>query len=620
VAFYEGPGTQYPKSGKISIFNILYAFKRIKGADNHEYVFFGNQPTWEYESPAQCLKGWIRKDFCILWDNQVAVYYNKQTLKQQKRKLVPVFDSQKYLEAHLKHGSTEHLMGQEQNIFPDITADTTRFPVIDHHKNLMHIFWIDDAYNQQSETITQKHVVDQNRGKAYRDINMIEKMDVLFLVDSTRTMTNYFKPVADGIAYYIKGLEPNDRSRVRFAFGVYRDHDDDPRDYELLHSFNDKNIGQKIQDTAKQTFSKNKQYYEAVFNGIYKGVKAAFPYFDKNTSLSKKSGSMRAVVVIGDHGDRDKKDLEATKDSIASLLQERGVAFYSINVGKASGAAKKYNILFQSQMQTILDLIGQHGQSKNIIQKDETDDDYLTQIRNQIIIYLRETLDFSNIVANELRKRLEGKLIEETRKDQGLRVTNFMLDFMRKMGWTDKDFRLADLSQLCLEGWVSVNDRNNVKQMDPFCLVRRNRLDVLVGMIGIIIDGTQSKSRSVERVIKSACEQATGDAMLEKEVLGEYIQRVFHIPFRELSKSLRKTPKQIENDFLIDAEFRDNFIKNLKRSHKLFHFVQEKKIAEIKWDNKREKWLNKNEPVEKEWFFFTSSGVEYCWLPFEYLP
>jgi len=616
VSFFEGPGEHYSKNGKISIFNIRYAFKRVKGLDNKEYIFFGDKPTWEHESPSESLRGWIKRDFCILWDNQVAVYYNKDTLKQNKREPVPVFEKQKHLMKHLKNGSINNIIGKEERIFPEITPDTTRFPVIDHQNNLMQIFWINDALNEKSNDVVKKHIIDKKRGNAYRTINKIEKMDILFLIDSTRSMKQYFKPVADGIAYYIKGLEPNERSRVRFAFGVYRDHDDYPQDFELLHTFNENNIGRKIQNASHQTFSKNKQYYEAVFSGIYKAVQSVFPDYDKNSS-QKTGGLTRAVVVIGDHGDRDRKDVTHTKNNISKLLKDRGVAFYAINVGGIEGQSMHYNILFQNQMQSILDLIGQNGHTKIIKQ---TNEDALTEIRNQIIIYLRETLDFSNQVANSVRQMLEGKPVSEIRKEKGLRVTNYMLDILRKDGWTENDIRLADFSQLCLEGWVSKKDKHNVVQLKPFCLIRRFRLDALVGLLGVIIDGTQSKSRSIEKVIYSACEQATGDPMLEKENLGEYIERVFHIPFRELSKTLRKTPKDIQNEFLINKTFRDDFLKNIKKAYKLLHFVQERKIADINWDRSKKKWLNKTEPIEKEWFFFTSSGVEYCWLPFEYLP
>ena len=142
----------------------------------------------------------------------------------------------------------------------------------------------------------------------------------------------------------------------------------------------------------------------------------------------------------------------------------------------------------------------------------------------------------------------------------------------------------------------------------------------MVGLLGVICDGTQAKSRRIEKVIRGACEQAVGDPMLENETVADYIQRVFHIPFREISNSLRSKPKEIENNFLTDKNFRNDFIKDVQRAYKLLHFVQERKFAEIQWDKKKKKWFNINNPVEKEWFFFTSSGIEYCWLPFEYLP
>jgi len=618
IFFYEGPGEQFKKRGKISIFQIRYAYKNNiigKDKEKHKYVFIGNKPTWEHDSPSESLKGWIRKDFCILWDNQVAVYYDKETLKHKKRNPVYLFHTKKDLMNHLNNGSMRNILGKEAKIYPEISADSTRFSVIEYSRDMMQIAWMDDAMNTKSKEVVDKEYIDKKRGDVLRGINKMKKMDVLFLVDSTKSMKNYFKYVADGISYYINGLEPEEKSRVRFAFAIYRDHDDYPNDFQLLHDFNDKNIINKIENATKNTYSQNRQYYEAVFNGINKGVNAVFPDYDEN--ISKIKGLTRAVVVIGDHGNRNNQNVSPSTEDLGNLLKTRAITFYAINVGIRK-KTMYYNNLFQKQMNSIVDHLGQNGETKIIKQ---TVEDEFIETRNQIIIYLRQTLDLSNELASSARQLIvEGKSISEIRKEKGIRVTNYTLDIMRKAGWTNDDFQLADFSQLCLNVWVSRKDKKGIEQLKPFCLIKRSRLDALVGLMGIISDGTQAKSRRIEKVIRGACEQAAGDPILEGETVAEYIQRVFHIPYRELSKSLRHKPKDIENKFLIDKKYQNDFIKNIKKAYKLLHFVQERKIAEIEWNEKKKKWLNKKKPVEKEWFFFTSSDVEYCWLPFEFLP
>ena len=319
IYYYKGPGEYFQKNGIIDNFNIQYAFKRIIGSDHKEYIFFGDKPTWDHDSPGESLKGWLQQDSYMLWDNQVAVYYNKESLKHHQRQAVPVFNQKKHLVEHLKNGSMSHIIGHEKNNSLKIAPYTIRFPVIDHQGNLVNILWMND----------------QN---------------------------------------------------------------------------------------------------------------------------------------------------------------------------------------------------------------------------------------------------------------------------------------------LCFKAWVSTKDRNNINQLDFFCLFMRFRLDTLVGLMGIIIDGTRTSSYALEKVIYSACEQATGDPILENETLAEYIQRVFNIPYHEISGPLRKTPKEIENEFLINKTFCETFIKNLKRSYKLIRLVQEKKIAEIQWDQSKKEWLNVSSSIEKEWFFNSSLGLEYCWLPFEFFP
>jgi hypothetical protein len=319
IYYFKGPGEHFQKNGIIDIFNIQYAFKRIKGSDSKEYIFFGAEPVWDYGSPAESLKGWIQADCCILWDNQVAVYYNKETLKHNQRRPLPVFHQKKHLMAHLENGSMSHIIGFEQSNPHRILPETKRFPVIDFQGNVLNIFWMNNA--------------------------------------------------------------------------------------------------------------------------------------------------------------------------------------------------------------------------------------------NQ-----------------------------------------------------------------CFEGWVSKKDRNNVDQLDCYCLMRRNQLDIFIGLMGVIIDGLRFKSRSIEKNIYRACEQVTGFSIIENEMFAAYLQRIFHIPYKEISSALRKTPEEIESDFLIDKTFRNHFIKQLKRSYKRIRFIQEKKFTEIQWDQLKKEWLDVSEPIEKEWFFISSSGIEYCWVPLEYLP
>jgi len=320
IVFLKDPGRQNKKSGRLNTFKILYVFKTAKGEDGKDYFFIGDSPTWEYDSSDKSLLGWIDRDKCILWENQVAVYYDKETLEKRKRKAVPIFQKKEDLLNYLNYGFRKNLIAEERK--NDIIPPQTRFPVIESKGDLLKIAWIKDL--------------------------------------------------------------------------------------------------------------------------------------------------------------RDK--------------------------------------------------------------------------------------------------------------------------------------------QLCLIGWCSKEDINGVNQLNHYCLIRRSKIDALIGFMAMMNDLIKSNFNKIDKTIKSVCSKSTGYPIHNNEKLSDYLQRVFHFPSNHLSESLRKTLHEINSLFLTNKHYRIDFIKNIKKKYTLLHYVQENKITDVIWNDTTNKWIPQKRPKEKEWFFINSNGYEFCWLPFEYLP
>ncbi len=612
IPILEGPGANYSAINQINIFRIRYAFKIRKGNDGKNYVFVGSDATWKPESPSVSLKGWIKKDYCILWQNQVAVYYDKTTLKD--RKPVSMFWELKDLKKHLDTGEKQHIIGREDTDFGELDHDTTRFPVIDFAGDMLKIAWVGDALHKRTKETKKKEWIDKRKGDIHRTIEKAKKVDILFLIDATKSMKPYFKPVAEGIKNYIGNLIQNHRSRFRFAFGVYRDYEDAPEDFQLLCRFEDRNLESVILQTAGKARSNqvDQDFPEAVFDGIYKGVSQVFP------KIPSDKGHTRAVVVIGDHGHHNPPETKITYKTVADLLIDRHVAFYTLNVRLRSDTMS-YSRLFQRQMVSILGLSGGIGENGVI---KSTGHYELKETKNRTIIFLRKALKLSTETADSIRYiSEEGASIEDVRRKYGTRVTNYMLAILREFGWTDNDIRLADFDQFCADGWVSKKDRRGVNQLEPYCLVKRTRFDMLIGLLARIKDATTgTDSGNVEDMVKGACQQATGDPILEGETISEYIQRIFYIPFRELSESLQYTPQELQDKLLsADSTFKEEFNKNIGYKYEQLNFVRQEKTGTLKYDTEKHFWKS-DDTKPKQWFFLTADGMRFCWLPFKYLP
>jgi len=616
IPFYNGPGENYSKLGSVNIFKIRYAFKMDS---NRQYILVGESHLWDEDAPTACLKGWIRRDYCIAWDSQVAVYYKKSNL--HNRPPAPTFyelkDLQKYLERGCLECTPENVISIENpNVAHELNADTTRFPLTDHSGNYLKISLVGDSIDKNTDKYFAKEspkysasYVDNKRGTAYRLIYDIKNIDLMFILDATLSMDKYFRPVAEGINDFISDLKNRDKKRFKIGFSIYRDFDDGNDAFQLVCNPGDKEFESKLTDYSANTFSneRDRDFPEAVFDGIYKTI--------EKTNWTK--DSTRAIVIIGDHGNYDSssKKAQTTIQQIISKVKYERILLYALNVNLRE-KTKIFSQRFQKQMKQIIDSNKEMGELKVIVSS-ESDEIYLTQ---------KSTAKFLNNIFNVSSNASEGfhdvsekgLSIEKVRSKYGVIVTNYMLAIMEKKGITFEDINMTKFSTLCVDGWVSKKSINGEEQFDSFFLISRTKFDMLVGMLARILHKVDTSSKTVEVMIKSACEASTGDTMKENESISEYIQRVFFIPYREVSKILRSSPAELQ-DKLMSPTFKATFLKKLSERYEMLHFIQEDKMGELKPIPGTSKFTPVN-TRSKTWWFLTASGERFCWVPFKYLP
>jgi len=605
IPYLDGPGSNYFVKGNINIFKVFYAFKR-----SNNYVFIGRQPQWRVERSDITLKGWIKEKNCILWDNQVAVYFDKTTLLN--RKPVLIFKEKKDLVEYLQTGNENNVVGREDpKITWELPPEMTRFPVIMDDDEYVKIAWIGEVEKNRDEISLSENKSFEYKSLEYKSlVHITKKIDLLFLIDATKSMEKYFKPVSDGIINFINTLDKKQQKRFRFGFGVYRDLEDKDRAFQLISKFGDHNVTTKIEQESYNTSSTDKDYPEDVFEGIYKGVE----------QINWGEGHTKAVVTIGDHGNHIPAKTETDEKKVAKLLKKKHVAFYAINVPfhysdpSFRPRSEIFNIQFQKQMQTILSKNDFNGKIKNI---SSTNQNELMETSNIISEFLEDIFVFSTNISNSLREFSGKDITINNLKDRyGVRVTKYLIDLMRVYNLKSEEFKT--FNQICAEGWVSKKTNIGINQLSAYCLIDKMSIDVLVGLLARIDNAIWESPKNISYLIKEACENATGDPILEHEELSEYLQRIFFIPYKEISKVFKHKLKDFQGK-MEEADFRKKFMKHLNKKYRQLHFIQENKIGDLEWDEKELTWIE-TATEEKNWWFQASSGVRYCWLPFEYLP
>jgi len=609
IPFRSGPGEHYPIIGKVNIFKIRYAFK---GDVNRKYLFVGSRHMWQGDDAATCLKGWINIKYCITWDSQVAVFYKKSNIHE--RTPVLTFKTQKDLRSYMESGNDKRIPPtaisvEDTSVRRELDADTTRFPVTDNHDNYLEISFVGDSIDKETgKTYTRRHI-DQMRGTANRAIHDIKNIDLMFVLDATKSMGKYFKPVAEGINNFIDDLSDKDKKRFKIGFAVYRDHKDGDNSFELVCDIgnydNSNHLKSKLTEYASRTYSKDYDYPEAVFEGIYRAVQ----------KVSWRNDSSRALVVIGDHGNHMPPKTSIDLDRVLSVVKKNRIIFYALNVNLRN-KTKRFSNQFQTQMNRIIDLNKQMGKIQ-IISSGNTDEIESTMWSTSK--FLEDIFNISTDTSSGFREiSQEGKSIENVRAKYGVIVTNYMLQLMAEKGVSIKDIRMSKFNQFCVKGWVSKSAINGSIQFDSFFLINRQKFDVLVGTLAKLLSTVNTHGKLVQGVIKKACKSTTGDEMRKNEKISEYIQRIFWIPYRELSPSLQYSPDVLQNKLGNDS-FKKTFLQNLSKKYEYLHLIQENKIGKLKWKKSYSRF-EAIKPLPKEWWFVTSSGVRFCWVPFEYLP
>ena len=603
IPFYKGPGESYDIAGYVNVFRVRFAYKLNK---NPNFIFIGDEYKWNYDFPSSCLKGWIKRDYCIPWASHVGVFYNKENLSD--RYPVLMFEDLKELEYYLEVGDSSKAIAREERTSIELKPDTTRFPIMDHVEDSIQVTFVGDAIDSKTKKIKSRQQIDNMRGQINRLIYNTKKIDLLFLIDATKSMGPYFKPVADGINSFINSLSPTSSSRFKFGFAVYRDHADGNDSFQMLcqiGQLDNNELQKKIKEASFDTRSKDSDYPEAVYEGIYNAV---------NVSHWREN-STRAIVIIGDHGNHIPLKTEIGLKDVKRVLEKQRVVVYALNV-RLRSETKSFCIQFQNQMSEIIDNNKQYGKIKIISSKSG---DELKETKNEIEVFLSESFDFSTNVSTGFQEMAEdGSSIETIKRKYGTNVTNYMLDILKLNNWTEEDIKISKFNQFCSEGWVSKKSKNGLDNFKTYFLITRQKLDMLVGLLARISIVANASSKDINDMVRSECEVATGDPMKKDETIAKYIQRIFFIPYNELSNTLNLTPEELQ-DKMDNNTFKNKFIKLLSEKYERLHFIQEGKTGDLKWNPSRRKHSSEN-TKSKEWWFVSASGVKWCWIPFEYLP
>lgn len=613
VSILEKPADGMESRTEASVFGIYLIYEQ-RLVDGELWYWIAGQEPWV---PTR-FAGWVADHHVLLWESQLSLYFNERVEQGTgiyfSRDAAASADSEGIL-AKRPEDFNERSIGLSN---PDEEHDTNiaRFPILleqtsvaDGSQSIYRIgFFGDSKYVEQ---VSQRGQVQQN----------IRKIDILFVLDNTLSMTEYFPYVVDAVRNATDAIADINESEgydveVKYAAAVYGD-------YLSNSAFISESQFQIVARLASPGYTEHLgrlsaiaedvDYYrdeqgdkpEAGLAGIIRGVQ----------ELEWTDGTeFKVVVWIGDHGSRETGNAEQlTLNDVRTVLIDNSVVLLPINV-----SGRYDNIWNNEFVRQGNELASTRGLETKLAYTDPTSASYedaaflieqaisnlylssLTAsfaIREgtdveQTLIQRRDLLELGIPAAEADVRKLSAAICEIAFGDQGCR-------------------NLSESGQFMGEGFVRYDSA--LQNYDFWVNLEYIQLDILKRVMQTACRGFERSNvrKSIEDAMLIVQTTMGGDVYRSDIPVGEYLRRYLFLPARHFPSILESTPDKIDEHWQAarDADTRSG---NLEQTRAIADpLCRSAALLELAFDNKR--LINPDTDLVRTTTLSDQRGGEYTW-------
>ena len=356
VYFYKDPQLTEKSNYECDIYEIFYIYSRYPSFPPYKSLLLGKNPkfaAFEKEN----IVGWVDYNRLTIWTHRVAVIPNAlpDACKDRKEKstYATLFGTP---EAAKKYGQGQPYDEMDAIWSADSCWSQEKFspyiprnPVvwnnkeIQDHGGVMKIGIIGDVTSQTTKNIINKTKM-AGVQKDYNEKRLLSRhINILFVVDGTKSMSPYFAGVSEAITKSMEILQGNTSNSFSFAAAVYRDMGDGDdllfASTPLTTSYGE--VSSWLQK-QKAVSPQDLDIPEAVNYGITEAL--------RRTSLPSKDET-NFVILVGDacnHPDRPNDKTNVGQLKVIDMLYEYNCFFSAFQV-YTSPAADYSNFLKQNK-------------------------------------------------------------------------------------------------------------------------------------------------------------------------------------------------------------------------------------------------------------------------------
>jgi hypothetical protein len=612
-SLYSVFGLQYPDGRECKRWDDERCFLLIGGVKEVE-TEVGNIGT-------PSVLGWVMAKDIEIWPSSVSMYYgvNPEGLKFYKNKR----DIEANPEEEFAAGNKTFREPGQKNI--------PRFPILqrdigEDNQNYYEVLFIGRACRPDGSDCLDADQFSRKQDKIGTGSNLSEEIDILFVIDATKSMDRYYPLVVKAVRESIEAAE-NRGKKVRMAAVVYSDYKTtegglENVDVTLVAPFSEENEVGRIKNlnNVRRRKDKLQDLPEAPYAAVIRAV----------DMVEWRDKVFRLVVLIGDHGNRPiagEKYKEVSGDvsagDVAQVLKDRQIAFTAVQV--RGSYDEEANTDFWDDVAEVISEMGVlslPAHKTGASDAEESDDNIISQISAAIDTMIEASHQAVEGIGDKRTGRKAGY------DNSSLPEARLAKHYVEKiLGLTDNDFKdLTSRVQLVLPGWVRFRPRS--RQARFWLALRLDELRKLANASQNYCDKLEYASFKKELVdtMVRTLEALTHDKISADEKISQFLEKKLDIPADNFSELLQGSITDFAEKYFREydnqkrAEYRaDVCIK----SHRLGLVLNDKKV-EIKKLKVESGTVvpvdSQDNPYTKfEWWWSPDRGVKYYYVPLDFI-
>ena len=551
-----------------------FVYKVVNGS---ALLLEGNKIT---ESLGSTKKGWIKRGMYTPWNDRLCLEPNfgSDVENNEAAVFADKASTRKYKSSGDFGGIVDSAILWREYLSEDRwIPKKVRFPVIDIDRNYIATVGTISALGGSSKSSANSAEMERLTDKINAIETKLRRINVVFVMDGTSSMRNYYQPMAKALTQAMSQTEMRG-ANMYFGAVVYRNYADE-KEGRLIDK---KQLTQDYNSVANWLVSREcrsigSSHYEAMYYGIETAL----------DQMNWSKDNCNFLVLVGDAANANPDARKKTIDGIAKKMADKGINFVVFQANHMDHAA--YHD-FSLQVQKIMFSELMNLTNKKIVRSDFKLQNQLYNYKNSDnSLIISAGFRFAEINKSEsetnLKNLVEDKIVDFKRQaEENLIIFKKALDalgtksestefaegavsILKSMGFSDDDIKKArDRNlNLKLKGFATrVAGHNDVFTLSVF--MAKPELDLLIESLSNVNSNYSENPRkdlqdALKKLALSYVGQAANADDLEVDDIMDAVRGITSISSRSILSGVNL--KDITNPAKVTQEQINSFLETI---------------------------------------------------------